>query len=322
MKLLKQLYQIASPSRGEQKMIEFITNYITNLGCVCWTDRYGNVYAVKGESDTYPCVVSHTDEVHQRSRGFQVKESEGIIFGYNKRKKTFHGIGADDKNGIWVCLNALAEFPVMKCAFFVSEEVGCVGSSSADMSFFDDCRFVIQCDRRGKNDFINYAGMTELCSTQFMDAIPMAQYGYVPTRGLMTDVMELKERGLAVSACNLSCGYYNPHSNSELTVIKDLLNCYGLVRYIVLNCTDVYPHENAKNSLYSDWDFGEKSSFSYLNDDVMWEQYAKQYDEFMAIASMCDASQYEECIKAYSGEFPLLNEYDYEFIYDEIFPTK
>ena len=43
--------------------------------------------------------------------------------------------------------------------------------------------------------------------------------------GMMTDVLELKERGLGVSCINLSCGYYEPHSDEEFTVKKDLLNC-------------------------------------------------------------------------------------------------
>lgn len=42
---------------------------------------------------------------------------------------------------------------------------------------------------------------------------------------MMTDVLELKERGLGVSCINLSCGYYEPHSDEEFTVKKDLLNC-------------------------------------------------------------------------------------------------
>ena len=42
----------------------------------------------------------------------------------------------------------------MKVAFFVSEEIGCVGSRNADMGFFEDARFVIEPDRRGYEDLI------------------------------------------------------------------------------------------------------------------------------------------------------------------------
>jgi hypothetical protein len=32
-----------------------------------------------------------------------------------------------------------------------------VGSGKADMSFFRDCRFVVQCDRRGHSDMVTRA---------------------------------------------------------------------------------------------------------------------------------------------------------------------
>jgi hypothetical protein len=41
----------------------------------------------------------------------------------------------------------------------------------------------------------------------------------------------------------MSCGYYNPHTDEEFTVISDLLNALDLVEHIITTCTDVYPHE-------------------------------------------------------------------------------
>jgi hypothetical protein len=35
------------------------------------------------------------------------------------------GLGADDKNGIWIALQCLKKYDTVKVAFFVSEEVGC-----------------------------------------------------------------------------------------------------------------------------------------------------------------------------------------------------
>ena len=42
------------------------------------------------------------------------------------------GSRADDKNGIWICLKCLEDCKMVKCAFFVQEEVECIGSSHAD----------------------------------------------------------------------------------------------------------------------------------------------------------------------------------------------
>lgn len=103
--LLKRLYNIYSPSGKEQEMIKFLSAYIRTLpGRVALTqDRYGNLYAVKGESDTYPCLVSHIDQVahSNRSKDFRAVKTRDIIFGFSPGKKRFENLGADDKNGIF-----------------------------------------------------------------------------------------------------------------------------------------------------------------------------------------------------------------------------
>ena len=78
--------------------------------------------------------------------------------------RRLEGLGADDKNGIWIALKCLEQFPVLKIAFFKEEEIGCGGSSVADMSFFKDCRYCIQADRKGSSDLITSIGVTDLCS--------------------------------------------------------------------------------------------------------------------------------------------------------------
>lgn len=266
MKLLKKLYRISSPSNNEQAMQSFIISLLKGSKIAYTQDRKGNIYATKGESDSYPCVVCHIDEVHKaRTEGYKVVETDGVIYGFNSEKMSFEGIGADDKNGIWVCIKALNEFDIIKCAFFVAEEVGCKGSNEADMTFFEDCRFVLQCDRKGNSDFITDASGTELCSNEFVSDANISAFGYKKANGMMTDVMTLKGKGLKVSSCNISCGYYNPHTNNEMTRISDLLRCYELVKHIIETCTKVYPHEYVK-LVYT-------SRYGCYNDD--WDSYWK-----------------------------------------------
>ena len=246
MKLLRKLYSISSPSGYESKMQKFILSRLKQLGATYYTDASGNIYATKGISETYPCIVAHMDEVHaSHSKGFALIRTDGLIFGYNKKNMEQTGIGADDKNGIWVCLKAMEKYDCMKCAFFVEEETGCKGSSKADMNFFADCRYVLQCDRKGNSDFITDAAGTELCDNYFIGAIDLKKFGYKETQGSVTDVMALKENGLNICAANISCGYYNPHTRQETTCIRDLHNCFNLVCWIVENCTEVYTHEYA-----------------------------------------------------------------------------
>lgn len=235
MEKLMALYGISSPSGREGKMAKFIIEELKKMEIPFRQDRYGNIYAVKGNRESYPCVVAHMDEVHRRKTGSYAAHlvADSMIVGYDHKRKRMTGIGADDKNGIWICLKCLEDCKMVKCAFFVQEEVGCIGSSHADMSFFSDCRFVIQCDRKGNGDMVTQINGMKLCSNEFMSAIDFRKYGYKPAQGLNTDVAALKRNGLEVSCINLSCGYYEPHTDNEYTVVADLCKCYRFVRHII-----------------------------------------------------------------------------------------
>jgi hypothetical protein len=246
MELLKSLYEIHSPSGNEKKLKRFIKKWVADNieGVECTWDNAGNVYFTKGISETYPVVVAHLDQVQKaHSKDFKAVITEDIVFGYSPSEKEYQGLGADDKNGLWIALKCLQTFDVIKVAFFVGEEIGCVGSSKCDMNFFADARFVVEPDRRGGNDLITEISGYDIASEAFLNAFDYASFGYKKTSGLMTDVLELTERGVGVACINMSCGYYNPHSDEEFTVISDLLNALDLVEHIITTCTDVYAHK-------------------------------------------------------------------------------
>ena len=269
MKLLKDLYEIYSPSHGERPLKRFIKRWVRNNveDAIIRTDNNdGNLYIMRGESDTYPCVVAHLDQVQRNhSADFKAVETEDIIFGYSPSKRCKEGLGADDKNGIWIALQCLKEFDVIKVVFFMGEEVGCVGSGRCDMSYFKDCRYIIEPDRRGGADLItNISG--RICSVEFEEAIHADWFGYSPTEGMMTDVLELSEQGVGLSCINLSCGYYQPHTDDEYTVKEDLLNCLNFVRFIIGSLTDVYPHKYSYSYLgyrYGGYSYDGFNSYNY-----------------------------------------------------------
>ena len=234
MERLITLYNTASPSGREEPMIRLLKAELERMGIPHYRDRKGNLYAVKGRAKTYPCVVAHMDEVHRRTgKGYAAHIVDGrFVIGYDRKRKKTAGIGADDKNGIWICLKCLEDFKIMKCAFFVQEETGCIGSGEADMDFFADCRFVLQCDRKGDSDLVTRISGMDLCSEEFLERVNPEKYGYRATCGMHTDVYALKRRGLEVSCVNISCGYYKPHTDHEYTVLRDLAKCYRLVRHI------------------------------------------------------------------------------------------
>lgn len=296
MQLLKRLYSIYSPSGKEQKMIKFLCSYIKQLpGHISVSkDKFGNLYVVKGESEAYPCLVSHIDQVSycNHSKDFKAVETRDIIFGYSPKNRRFENLGADDKNGVFICLECLKKYDSIKVVFFREEETGCRGSSEAVMSFFDDVRFIIQPDRKGNSDLITSIGYSELCSEEFIEAIEPEKWNYKEEGGLMTDVLTLKEKGLETSCINVSCGYYNPHSDEEITVKKDLLKCLLFVEHIIEDCTGVYPH---------------------VQEDPYFNRYEFE-DEIYDILNNDPTLTAEDLYNMYSTNFPHLQQEDYRRI--------
>ena len=155
----------------------------------CQTDKLGNIYVTRGKAKDYPCLASHIDQVQKiHSEDFVCIDSKDIILGYSPRNRRQEGLGADDKNGIWIALKCLKEYECLKAVFFVGEEKGCLGSSAADLTFFEDCRFVVQSDRRGYKDLVTNIGWNELCSREFLADTEYEKFGYQPHDGMITDV--------------------------------------------------------------------------------------------------------------------------------------
>lgn len=313
MELLKQLYAIHAPSGKEKRIRSFIEGYISqNMDTAhVSVDKTGNLFITKGSVETYPCIVAHLDQVqHYHSKDFRAIETRDIIFGYSPSKRRQEGLGADDKNGIWIALKCLQKYDAIKIAFFVGEEVGCVGSNAADLTFFEDCRFVIQPDRRGVSDLITQISWENLCSEEFLSDIQPECFGYKPTEGLMTDIEILRENGLSLSCINLSCGYYEPHTDHEFTVKADLENCLSFVRHIIENCTKTYVHQSEPHKKRYDF-----SAFYFPEDmiyDIMvaqpdytaeeaWEVYSMNFPRFSKEEFV---NLYEECRIAYGMDTP------------------
>ena len=308
-KLLKQLYKIHSKSGFEGEIITFICKWTSknvpnsNID-LDWNT--GNIYITKGTSNDYPCIVAHLDQVQEHHpTDFIAIETRELIFGYSPKERKFCGLGADDKNGIWLALKCLQRFDEIKVAFFVGEEVGCIGSSKANMDFFDDCRFVIQPDRRGSNDLVTSISGLTLCSDEFIKDIHPEKFGYKETDGLMTDIEQLKEQGLNVSCVNLSCGYYEPHTDNEYTSKKDLLNCLRFIEHIITNCKKTYRHK-------AEYDERAYLNFAYSSWDI--------YDELFEIireALLADPTLTPSDIYAFYGtDYPFTMD-DFAMVYED-----
>ena len=255
MKLFKKLAAIYSASEFEGPIRHYIRRWLRSVvpDATLEMDLVGNMYITRGQADTYPCVVAHLDQVQQPYPADY--QDSWTIRAYSPSLRQSCGLGADDKCGIWIALKMLKKHPVIKIAFFPGEEIGCVGSSKANMDFFSNVRYVIQPDRRGAHDLITNIGFSEICSDDFIRDINPDAFGYKENTGMMTDVETLKQRGLAVSCINLSCGYYSPHTENEYIIKADMINALDFVDSIITNCTDAYPHIAPKPEIISGYGY-------------------------------------------------------------------
>lgn len=241
-KFLKEVLSVPTKTYKEDLMIQFIEDWMIENNIEYYVDDYYNIYATKKESEVdddfyFPCVVSHTDTVHNIDTINVVEEihlnAQGVmkhsLKAYNDNGNPT-GIGGDDKCGVFACLTLLKELPYLKAAFFVSEETGCHGSRKADVNFFKDVGYAIQFDApenwmiteycMGVKMFDRESEFFKECKKVLSESFPKEQeYMKHP----YTDVFALKN-SFDFSCINISIGYYRYHTPNEYVVIEDVFN--------------------------------------------------------------------------------------------------
>jgi tripeptide aminopeptidase len=269
------IFLLQSREGKTETIMNFIKSVLARpeLKDVSWhNDEYGNLYATKGKlakGETYPAFVSHTDTVHliyKTKHVYKTANNDYFAMTYDNGPEQI-GIGGDDFCGVFVCLELLHRLKKVKCAFFLDEEGGCKGSAKGELEFFDNCRYAIQVDRKGNSDIIVDGSGTILCSDEFknsMDALGEV-YGYKSTDGRRSDVIKLKERGLKISVCNLSAGYYKEHTKQEYVNERDLLNVLDFCIAISKD-KKVYPHEY-KPKVYTATAYNHGRGYSPITDN-------------------------------------------------------
>jgi putative aminopeptidase FrvX len=251
--LLKEVLSVPTTTFREEKMIEFIIDWLDKNQIEYYLDSHDNVYATKGNTDDlpsnfyFPCVISHTDTVHQLDtiniREEQLPNAQKVnklsLKAYNNYGKPT-GIGGDDKCGVFACLKLLKELPYLKAAFFVSEEIGCIGSKNSDDAFFENVGYAIQFDAPenwmvtekcfGEVLFDRGSEFFQKCDqvlTESMDRNLM-RYMVHP----YTDVYALKQK-YDFSCINFSIGYYDYHTRNEYVVVEDVYNGIEMGRKMI-----------------------------------------------------------------------------------------
>lgn len=236
--LLTNTLGIQTTSYNSFYMERYLRKFFRKNNIAYDTDNYGNIYAIKGSpknGEFYPTMVCHIDTVHDINMDSIVKSQGDLLYSIDKTNCQRTGIGGDDKVGVFITLSLLLHMPVFKAVFFKDEEVGCVGSSSADHTYFDDSSIVLQCDRKGMGDFVSSIYGVQLCNKELLNDIDslLTQYSRKSVTGGLTDVKSIASAN-DVQCANVNCGYYDPHTDDEYVSISDvestLYFCHDVLR--------------------------------------------------------------------------------------------
>jgi putative aminopeptidase FrvX len=248
---LLEVLSIPSVFKREELVRNYITDFALQNGIKVMVDDKGNTYLTKGsekmtEGEYYPCVVAHMDTVHKMQESLvdkneRLKIVESVYeVDDNKTQTTLTarlpnsdtkaGIGGDDKCGVFVCLEMLERFDVIKAAFFVEEEIGMLGSKEADEGFFSNVGYAIQFDAPSDN------WITETCSgVKLFDS----SFSNDP----FTDVNQLAQK-FDFCCLNLGCGYHRQHTVDEYVIVEEVANSVkvgiNIIEYLGVN----YYHHN------------------------------------------------------------------------------
>lgn len=245
-------------SMSQENLHLFLRNYLRIKGYKNIQEhKTGFLYA---PGDIPFMLVAHLDTVHH-----QLPKN---VFFDNEQQVMWspQGIGGDDRAGVYGILKVLE-----KCKphvlFLHDEEIGGVGASIATRYLdLPDVNFMIEFDRKGKDDAVFYDCGNEVFKEHILS------FGFKEQFGSFSDISVLSPEW-DIASVNLSIGYYNAHTTNEFIRVNEVNEVVEKTIKILENSdhNTLYDFQEIKYS-YGGWyyeddleDFHNKLSIEDLN---------------------------------------------------------
>lgn len=270
-----ELMGVPTYSKFEYRLVTFIILFAKRNNIKYELDSYGNIYLTKGElaeGEFYPCMTAHMDSVQSNQKPYILAGCK-LEVKTRKNTKGEHeiyvdgmGIGGDDKAGVLIGLSMFKHCEKLKAAFFLEEEIGCLGSNNLNKDWFKDVGYVLGYDSPDKNRAAWACSGVKLFSKDFFDTYMKdvcKNHGLTIFRSEpFTDVKCIREK-TNIICMNFGSGYYGAHGPSEycnieemddaLAMGKDLIDKIGLTQHILKHSGSTYnsydPDESYFNTL-------------------------------------------------------------------------
>ena len=176
---------------------------------------YSDVYMGDGyvyAQGTFPVLlVAHLDTVHKKLPGVILYDVDDDAY------SSPNGIGGDDRCGVYMIFQVIEKF---NCSvlFCEDEEIGGIGAKKfieTDLAKELKFNYAIEFDRKNGKDAVFYD-----CDNEDFEEFITKEF-YSTAWGSFSDISTLAPF-LGCAAVNLSCGYYNAHTEKEYVVAKEM----------------------------------------------------------------------------------------------------
>jgi len=279
MKDLLKLYSIECPHPNEDVMYCYLCEWLQNHDVEYESDGK-NIWRLTGKKFI---LSSHYDMVETNGRAEHFYIKDNVIKGYNKDYEQT-SLGADDKNGIWICMKCIENGLQPDFIWSFGEEVGLLGIHQLDdtgvlRKHIKENNVCLVLDRKGYGEILNEGGSGKYCNTLAQDLVNFGNglgFGLMVGSGTMSDTAVLSKY---CESTNMSIGYYNGHCPTENTDWEELQKMRDFVVKVLLffvhyNCpVETYERRMKYERMGMDGDnwngsgqadlFGESSGFSY-----------------------------------------------------------
>lgn len=238
----------------------------------------GFLYA-KGELPVL--LIAHLDTVH--------KDTPCVFINSNGILSSPQGIGGDDRCGVYIILEIIKE---LKCSvlFTEDEEIGCVGATkfaSSNVAKNIDVNYIIEFDRRGKNDAVFY----DCDNPEFTEFITGNSF-FKTSYGSFSDISIIAPE-LGLAAVNLSSGYYDEHTVKETINLSQVNRIIKEAKKLIQIPAEKFEYIESQDAWngryydrYNDYD-NEQYEFTFL-----WEEDNEFIEEFVVASSEMEAIGY------------------------------
>jgi hypothetical protein len=229
---------------SQQKVKQVLGSYLKDIyGKIIETEHY-----IVAEGTIPIALAAHMDTVFESEIDARSVTDQVL---YDRQKNIMHCVGFggfDDKAGIFAIIQILQAGFRPHIILSTDEERGCLGAKIlAQLPCpFEDCRYIVQLDRRGTKDCVFYDLDTVQCK-EFVDYIE--GFGFEEAYGTFTDITEYcPEWGIA--GVNLSIGYFNEHTRHETLYVDPMIATITKVK-AMLSQSDIPAFTYVEDNTYS-----------------------------------------------------------------------